>query len=294
MTTAADILSPTTPGAAPPTDGNALPATAPATIPANPAPTGWWDGVKDPELKGFLANKAYDSPETLGKAYRSLEQLFGADKAGRTAVMPKDDADIEGRKAFYSKIGVPDTVDGYKLPLPTGDDGAFAKTAAGWFHEFGIPAKAAEGIAAKWNEFIGNQVTNGTAQETAAKAAELDKLKIEWAHDFDSKTELARRGMAEVGTKAGFDKPTIERMEAAIGTAATLKLFSQLGSLVGEAGFAGGSGGGTFGMTVAKANERINELHAGRANGTINDRQWRTEAEPEIDRLMKVLVDRAA
>jgi len=290
MSNAAEILNPQTPAAEAPIQGG----TAPSATPETQTPSGWWDSFKDGELKGYLANKAYDSPETLGKAYRSLEQLMGADKAGRTVVLPKDDNDVEGRKAFYSKLGVPESPDGYKLPLPEGDDGAFSKTAAKWFHEAGIPAKSAERIAANWNTFIEEQVKVGQTQDLERGKLELEQLKAEWGADFETRGELGRRGLREVGAKAGFDDADLAALEKSIGTAKTIKLFSTLGSYLQESSFAGGQANQGFGMSMQKAQERLNEIHAERASGKINDYAWRTEAEPEIERLMKILVTRAA
>ncbi len=290
MTSAAEILNPQTPAAEAPIQGS-----SPQSAPVAPqTPSGWWDGFKDGELKGYLANKAYDSPETLGKAYRSLEQLMGADKAGRTVVMPKDDNDVEGRKAFYSRLGVPESPDGYKLPLPEGDDGVFAKTAAKWFHESGIPSKSAERISANWNAFIEEQVKAGQVQEQERGKAELEQLKAEWGADFEMKGELGRRGLREVGGKAGFDDADLDRLEKSIGAAKTIRLFSTLGSYLQEGGFAGGQANPGFGMSMQKAQDRLNEIHAERASGKMTDFAWKSEAEPEIEKLMKILVTRAA
>jgi hypothetical protein len=291
MSTAAAILNPQEAPAEAPVQNGVPPSAAPQ---APQTASGWWDGFKDNELKGYLANKNYDSPETLGKAYRSLEQLLGADKAGRTVVMPKDDNDVEGRKAFYSKLGVPETPDGYKLPFPEGDDGVFSKTAANWFHEAGIPAKSAERIAANWNKFIEEQVKAGQAQDQERGTKELEALKAEWGPDFESRGELGRRGLREVGSKAGFDDNDLASLERAIGAAKTIKLFSTLGSYLQESGFAGGQANQGFGMSMQKAQERLNEIHAERASGKINDYAWKNEAEPEIEKLMKILVTRAA
>jgi hypothetical protein len=225
----------------------------------------------------------------LAKAGRSLEQLLGADKAGRAVVLPKDENDTEGWKTFRSKLGVPESADGYKLPLPEGDDGGFAKTAAGWFHEANIPQGSAEKIAAKWNGFITEQIKAAEVAEQQKSEKQLNDLRVEWAHEFDTKSEMARRGFREVGKLSGLDESDLTKIESSLGTAKMLKMFAQIGQYTAEGGFKGGDGGGGFGLNPSKAQDQINAFIADRAAGKINDHQWRTETEPKISELLKVI-----
>lgn len=285
MSTAAAILNPTTDPPASSAVSNQ--PSAPANTNPNPA---WYDSVQDPDTKAWLANKKYESPEMLAKAGRSLEQLFGADKAGRAVILPKDEKDEEGLKAFRSKIGVPESIDGYKLPIPEGDDGSFAKVAAGWFHKNNVPASAAEAMAKEWNDYLGSQIKAADEAEKQKTAQELDALKIEWAHEFDTRSETAKRGFREVGQKAGLSEEDLKRLESSLGTAKMLKTFEQIGRYVSEAAFAGGNGkGGGFGNNPQQAQDRVNAIIQDRASGKINDHQWRTESQPEIDRLLQII-----
>jgi len=227
------------------------------------------------------------------KAAWSLERLIGHEKAGRTVVLPKDDADIEGRKAFLSKLGVPETPEGYKLPLPEGqtDDG-FAKTAAKWFHEAGVPPKSAELISSKWNEFIGTEIKAQEQLEKQQSEAALQSLQSEWGHQFDERAELGRRGLREIGTQAGLGDEDLKKLESAIGTDKMLKMFWKLGETTKEGGFAGGNNPGQFGTTKAQAQEQINEITAKRMSGEITDYQWQKEydgPEGKMTKLTKIV-----
>ena len=69
-----------------------------------------------------------------------------------------------------------------------------------------------------------------------------------------------------------------------------MKIFSRIGEMTKEAGFAGGNSAGTFGQTREQAQEAFNEIQAKRINGEINDFVWNKEyANPggKIDQLMK-------
>jgi hypothetical protein len=288
MTTAAAAVLSQPTSEAPPTEPSGQAGGAPLPTPAT---TGWWDSsVKDPEVKAFLANKNYAEPEMAFKAYRSLETMLGADKAGRTAILPKDDNDAEGRKAFYAKIGVPETPEGYKLPMPPGADPEFSKTASQWFHANGVPAKAAEGIATQWNSWLGEQVK---AQETADKARseqDVNNLKLEWAHEFDQKAEFARRAFRTIGKESGLEDADLAKLEGAIGAAKMLKMFSRIGQAGGEANMVGNDdSAATFGVTPSAAQKEIDQILEDRGAGKINNYQWDKQYGPRVMQLGEIV-----
>src|SRR5687767_15392619 len=110
--------------------------------------TPWYDGVANPELKGWIASKGFADPAQAAESAWNLERLIGHDKAGRTIVMPKDDKDVDGWKALNSKLGEPADAAGYPIPDVLKDDpmmGSLASVAP----EAGIPAKAFEALLTK-------------------------------------------------------------------------------------------------------------------------------------------------
>ena len=94
--------------------------------------------------KDIVGAKQWQDPDSVIESYVNLEKLFGADKAGRTIVIPKDENDQEGLKAFRAKIGVPEAPEAYEL-----GDTNFAKAASSWFLETGVPKSAAQALAKK-------------------------------------------------------------------------------------------------------------------------------------------------
>lgn len=254
------------------------------------AATGWWDSVKDAEVKGWLGNKKFPDAESALKSYWGLERLMGADKAGRTVMLPKDEADEAGWRALASKIGVPETPDGYKLPLPEGVDDGFAKTASKWFHEAGVPPRAANRIAEAWNAWIGEQVQTGEAADRAESEKQMGALEKEWGGEFTAKRELAQRGYRDFAKHFGLDdKAALERAESVLGAANLTKFFAGLGELNGESSFAGPDGKGSFGVTPQEAQRQVDQIIADRTAGKINDTQWRKEYEPQIRKLGEII-----
>jgi hypothetical protein len=200
------------------------------------------------------------------QGHRNLEKLLGADRAGRTIVLPKDDATPAEWSDFYSKLGRPGTPDDYKLPVPQGGDPAFAKAAAGWMHEAGIPLKAGQALAAKMNEHAAAQAAAEQQAITAALDAEQSGLKRDWGGEYDMRKELARR--AAVGL--GLDESSIETLETAVGFSKVMKALAKAGDLMREHGAEGMGEMGSFGMTPEGAKARRTQLMA--------DKDWRTKA----------------
>ena len=264
----------------------------------------WYESVPDPELKGFLSNKKFASPTELAVAYRNLEGVFGADKAGRTILRPNDQMGPDGKlikrdeagwSAFNKAIGVPEKPEDYALPVPEGDDGAFAKTAAQWMHKAGVPKGAASVVAEQWNAFIGEQVKAGKEAEQVRAVEETNKLREEWGASYDANVELSQRGLRAVAKLAGLDtgeNGDLERLQQVLGPQKLMKMFAAIGNTVKESGFAGGDGSARFSQSIDDAQAKINEYQLARTKGEINDYTWNNEYMApggKIDQLMQII-----
>lgn len=247
---------------------------AAAAIAANGAASAAANQAWYPEAeKDYVTNKGWKAPADLLTGYKSLETVFGADKAGRTVILPKDDKDVEGIKAYRAKLGVPESADKYELPAPPGEGGPnLIKEASAWFHEAGIPKSAAQAITTKWNAHIEGLVK---AAETAAQVeshSQLEKLKGEWGQEFDAKSEYARRFLKA----AGWDDAKMATYERTFGTATMLKDFYQWGSKVGEPGFSGGSST-TFGITKDAVQRQFKELQDKRIANQVTEKEYHAQ-----------------
>lgn len=253
-------------GGAPPPGGGAPPGGGDGGAPA----AAWYGNEAHKPLiesKGF---KSIDDVITWGT---NAEKLIGADRAGRTLVMPKDDKDVEGIKAFRQKLGVPEKAEDYGLPVPEGQDDGFAKLASSWLHEIGVPKDMGQKVAGKWNEHIAKLVADSDAAIKADSDKQLDALKTEWGGEFDQNSEFARRFAAA----AGWDKAKIERYEQAFGTATMLKDLHGLGKKLGEAGFTPSDGQGGGGVSPAQAVQKIEQLKADRLSEKITQKEFLAE-----------------
>lgn len=270
---------------APAAQPNAAPQTQPVAPGAAPEP---WTTTLDPELRGVAELKGWKTPADAVKAYRGAEQLIGVAPERRLTV-PAEGAEQKEWDALYNRLGRPDTPDGYKLPIPEGDSGEFAKAAAPVLHSIGLSQQQAAKLGEFWNGYVSNVEQSLNAEMEQTQQVELQQLRTEWGSAFDQRIELGRRTAREFG----IDATMMSGIEEAVGTARFLKMMADIGSKLGESQYTEGhdiAGGGnpTFGMTPAAAQARIKEL--------MGDKEWGAKylnnpggpEGRELDRLQKI------
>jgi hypothetical protein len=262
-----DLLTPTDggQGGAPPAQVAQAPSAA-TTLTTEPAVTpvaapAWLAGADEARV-GYVQNKGWTDPTQVVESYVNLEKLLGADRAGRTVVLPNPDAAPAELASFYDKLGRPSDPSGYKIPVPEGVPPEFATGVAAKLHELGIPKAAGEGLAAWWNEQATAAQAAGKATLDASIAADDAALRTAWGAAFQQNVAQAQAAVRGLG----IDKATIDKMEANMGLKATMELFQKIGAKTGEPDFVTGEGGQKFGnaLTPGQALAKIAELKADR------------------------------
>lgn len=255
------------PAGAPPAAAAPAAPAPPAGAPPAPPVANWHDGFKNAEVKAWAAAKGFPDAEQATESAYNLEKLIGHDKAGRTLVIPKDDAPEAEKLAFRQKLGVPDTPEGYKLPMPDGADPSFAKIASGWMHKAGIPPKQAEALAAQWNDFAAAQGKSVREQMVTESNKALADATTGWGKDADANLESGRRfASTMLPAQVKLDDGTsvsrgdfLERVFNSTGaTRAMLELFATAGKGLGEHPMKGGGNPSGGSRTVEG---RITELN---------------------------------
>jgi hypothetical protein len=255
--------------AAPPPAAGDAPAAAPAGS--------WVDAIADADLKGYAQNKGWKDPVEVLNGYRNLEKLVGQDKIP----MPKGDADKDGWARVWDALGRPKSADDYRLAVPEGADPAFAKQAAGKFHELGLSASQASALADWWNQTQGSQQQQLATQRAQDAERGLTELRQAWGNDWDQNVELGRRAAREFG----FNPDLLGKIEGAIGTKALLEQMAKIGRGLTEDRFTAGRGANSFGMTPEAARTRIADL---RKDPTWSSKylSGNVDAKAELARLM--------
>jgi len=260
------------------TTGQSGNATGDIGKPTDQSTGNWYDQIEDNELKGYVQNKGWKDPVELANGYKNLEKLLGGEKLP----MPKGAEDKEGWARVYDQLGRPKTAEEYKLPVPEGDPGTFAKAASGKFHELGISQQQAEGLANWWNETQTGMQTQQQQQSAQKVEADLTALKGEWGGAYEENVNYGQRAAREFG----LDATKLTAIENALGTGEMLKFMARVGRGLSEDTFESGGGqGNKFGMTPEAARDRIGALR--------NDTAWSTkyisgdaDARNEMQKLM--------
>lgn len=215
-----------------------LAATNDANTEQNAAPPPFWDGFKNPELRGYMAKKQFADPEILADSYRNLEKFHGVPQ-DKLLKLPDNLEDPEAVKPILAKLGfsAPETADDYKFTDIEGADPEFAKTAAGWMHELGVPERLARPLAEKWTAFAKAQGEAIMAEAAEQTAVELGALQAEWGGKYDENVEAARRAVRSFG----FSQEQLEAIEQSVGAAEMYRKFKAIGDKLGESNFVEGN-----------------------------------------------------
>lgn len=171
--------------------------------------------------------------------------------------MPSKDATPEQWAEFYGKLGRPESADGYELPLPDGNDGAFAKRVAPMLHKANLTTEQAKILATEWNAMNAEEEAAYVAAENARitalnnkNQAEAESLKTEWGEKHTENMEFARRAMTQFfpQDKAG---QVIAAIEGVVGYKGVITMLHDMGKGLAEHG-APGLGENTSGAGAPK------------------------------------------
>lgn len=239
-----------------------LSGTESAPISAPPAADeGNWLTALPDDLKGVADHKGWKTPEDALKSYKHLEELMGADKAGRGVIMPKDAEDKEGYDRIYKALGRPDSPEGYEiksLVLESGspvDDGdaSLAETMSGAMHEAGLSKAQAQKLVAAFQGVV--KSTNDGAEQTFKAELEAFERQVKPAE-----LEAARRGFRFFGLEKDEAGEVSASLVRSLGPERAVKMFARLGGALGEdQTIEGGRGPGPFGSPES-ASKRMDQL----------------------------------
>lgn len=246
--------APATGGAAPAAGGG-----APAAGGGGGAPPAFDWGAhgfapNTPDL-GYIQNKQWAGPADVVKSYRELEGFYGV-PAERLMKLPEADGDWN---PIYDRLGRPKTAAEYKIPVPQGDKGEFAKIAGEWFHGAGLSQKQVEAVAGKWNEFVGKQLGEQAKAAKTRTDNQVSALKEKWGADNDANWTIAENA----AKKFGMSDEDLAAIRDAMGGGRAVEFLYNIGRSLGvEGGFVDGEGQQRtgFGMTREQAMSEIVRL----------------------------------
>lgn len=241
----------TTPAAAPaapsapstPAEGGAAPA-------AN-SNTPWFSGFQNQEIRGYAEMKGWQSAEAAIDSYRNLERTIGREKL----IMPKDANDKEGWAQVWDKLGRPKAANEYGIEVPEGGNAKFVEAMTSLFHEHGLTTAQARAIVEGNNKWAADAKAAADQAFVQQAQAGLNDIKTEWAGNYDKYAAAGQRAAHLLG----LDKPTMSKIERAIGTKQMMTMMATIGVNLAEDNFDGNDAPGALNSAEA-AKARKSEL----------------------------------
>ena len=190
-----------------------------------------WRAALSDELRADKSLENIKDIPSLAKSYIHAQKLVGADKIP----VPNKHATEDDWNAVYSKLGRPETPDGYKFNLPEDQkvDGDALKVFADHAHKLGLLPNQAEGMVKFYNELRANELSSADSTATAARQKATDELQAEWGQAYNQKLERANNVVREVFPK-GFMSMNLEDGTKLGDHPAVIKAFAALADKMGE------------------------------------------------------------
>jgi len=155
------------------------------------------DWKLDPEIAKEEALLNFKSPEDLVKSYVHAKKFVGADKIK----VPSSHTTDEEWKQIYTKLGLPESPDKYKLDLPADIklDQEFLNKFLGSAHASGILPKQAENIVKFYNEQIAENIKVIDAERKESYEKNQKELKDAWGEAYSDNLNSAKFAVKELG-----------------------------------------------------------------------------------------------
>ena len=191
------------------------------------------------KVRGFTNADGSMNTNELLKSYNAAQSMIGG-----SVRIPTDTSTDEERAAFYSKLGRPQTADGYTWKAPDGitvdgaDDGNFKAFKEECFR-LGMSDAQVSGVMGRWSDIV----KDITAKQAQARAEILDASKKtlsaanEWGDGYQAKYEATMKLIEKLGIREALDSAGV------LNSVGVLKAFNSIVDGGNETGLKGGNGG---------------------------------------------------
>ena len=184
------------------------------------------------EYKEEKSLQNFNKMDDFVKSYLHSQKLVGLDKIP----VPNKHATDEDWKAVFSKLGSPETADGYKYSLPEGH--AVPEDTLKSFSEeavkLGLLPNQADGIMKYYNDIVNQGVNDQTIKADAARAASEQELRKEFGSTYENRITGAKN-LATATLGADFLNTTMLSDGSKLGdNIHVVKAFAQLSEKLSE------------------------------------------------------------
>lgn len=210
---------------------------------------GDWRTALPPDIRahGSLAN--FRGVEELAKSWVNVQKLIGAEKLP----LPGKEARPEEWDHVWNRLGRPESPERYDLArpaagaeLPWSED--LEKQYRTLAHKTGLTQTQARALL-DWYGGVASESLRAMREDGASAKAGLDaELRGEWGRDYAGNVETARRAARQF---VGGDTALLDRVNAALGDAAMVRLFHRIGAAMAEDSLRGDGQASLFGSPDA-------------------------------------------
>ena len=184
------------------------------------------------EYKEEKSLQNFNKMDDFVKSYLHSQKLVGLDKIP----VPNKHATDEDWKAVFSKLGSPETADGYKYSLPEGH--AVPEDTLKSFSEeavkLGLLPNQADGIMKYYNDIVNQGVNDQTIKSEEARKISEQDLRKEFGSAYDNKITGAKN-LATATLGADFLNTTMLSDGSKLGdNVHVVKAFAQLSEKLSE------------------------------------------------------------
>lgn len=237
-----------------PVDGGA-PLESSVPVAETSETSNWFDGFGE-DIKSNQNITKFSSAEELAKSYINAQRLIGAEKIP----MPVTDEDWANT---YSRLGRPDSADGYTIEAGEGVevDSEKQKAFLSLAHEIGLSQKQAQALASF--DFESTKAASDSHHASLVQANEeaVNSLKKDWGHSFDKNVKIANRAVQQFASEGDLEFLQTAKVDGvALGNhPAILKLLANVGNGMIESGQLEGKGNDNV-MSPQQVKEQQNKL----------------------------------
>ena len=185
-------------------------------------PQSLWGEISQQD-ENYLSKKGLKTPADLLKSYRELEKAFSSKIS-----LPKD-GDKEALDKLYSRLGMPEDINGFDIKFLPEDDEIGTKFKEVCLQNNILPEQAIK----LYDWFVKNR------DETVAKLEqerldnsfrEMDEVKNMWGANAHRNMEFLQRGIRLFSN----DVDMVDAIERAMGTPKMMEVFCRLGEAISE------------------------------------------------------------
>lgn len=211
-----------------------------------------------PEYQGLIETKGWKTPDDVLRSYSNLESYVGKSK-NNAIVLPDDPADTESWSKVWSRLGKPDTPNGYTfngvdLNDPVEKEGYEDFT--NFLHSQNVPKQVGEKFFDYLIDLSNREEENSTAQLYQFATQNEQALKQELGQAYKDQIYL----IEQAGKSVGLTPEHFEQLKSAEIYVPLMKALAKVGEGLQEGGYI--SGERTNSVTPAGAKTELETLKA--------------------------------